>query len=134
MNKGVIESLELVLLCCKSPQTVFVDENSKWLHVSDKHIDSQVKFIALNQERCPHVFLNHQMLARVYAVHIFRDEYTLALRHTLWLHYEVNFGLLLDVILNLIFELTHLIGKEPGLREELIVLGKLPFHFLEVSG
>jgi hypothetical protein len=73
------------------------------------------------------------MFAGVNAVHIFRDEYTLALRHALWLHYEVNFGLLLDVILDLILELTHLIGKEPGLREELVVLRKLSLHFLEVS-
>jgi hypothetical protein len=73
------------------------------------------------------------MLAGVNTVHVFRDEYTLALRHALWLHYEVNFGLLLDVILDLILELTHLIGKEPGLREELVVLGKLPLHFLEIS-
>jgi hypothetical protein len=73
------------------------------------------------------------MLAGVNTVHVFGDEYTLALRHALWLHYEVNFGLLLNVILDLILELTHLIGKEPGLREELVVLGKLSLHFLEVS-
>jgi len=73
------------------------------------------------------------MLAGVNAVHIFRNEYTLALGHALWLNYEVNFGLLLDVILDLILELTHLIGKEPGLRDELVVLGKLSLHFLEVS-
>lgn len=73
------------------------------------------------------------MLAGVNAVHIFCDEYTLALRHALRLHDEVNFGLLLYIILDLILELTHLIGKEPGLREELVVLWKLPLHFLEVS-
>ena len=73
------------------------------------------------------------MLTGVNAVHVFGDEYTLALRHALWLHYEVNFRLLLVIILDLILELTQLIGQEPGLREELVVLRKLPLHFLEVS-
>jgi hypothetical protein len=73
------------------------------------------------------------MLIRINRLHTLCYENTFPLTHTLGLHYKVDFRSLLISIINVIFELIHLIWQEPCLREELIILGKLSLHFLQVT-
>lgn len=61
------------------------------------------------------------------------DEYTLALTHALRFYYKHDLVVLFVLILNVIFQLVHLIGEKPGLWEKLVVSRKLPLHFFQVS-
>lgn len=73
------------------------------------------------------------MLAGIDLVNLSSDEDAFSLRHALRLHDEVDLRALLLVAGLHRFQLCHLVGQEPGLGEELIVVGELLLHLLEVS-
>lgn len=73
------------------------------------------------------------MLIGVYRVDIPSYEDALALRHALRLHYEVHLCTLLLIVVDLVLQLSHLVGEEPRLGKELVLLRKLLLHFLQVA-
>ena len=73
------------------------------------------------------------MLIGVYRVDIPCYENALALRHALRLDYEVHLRALLLIIVDLVLQLSHLVGEEPCLGKELVLFRKLLFHFLQIS-
>jgi hypothetical protein len=81
------------------------------LHISYKHIYSQIELIVINQERGAEVFLNDKMLIRINRLHTLRNKYTFPLTHALRLHDKVDFRPLLISIINVIFELIHFIWQ-----------------------
>lgn len=72
------------------------------------------------------------MFIRIDAVHISCNEDTLALRHAFRLYDKVHFGIFLLVKCYLIFEFIQLVWEEPSLWKELVIFGKLSFHFLQI--
>ena len=77
--------------------------------------------------------MNDKVLIRVNRFNTLSNEYTFPLTHAFRLNYEVDFGPFLVRIIYVVFELIHLIWKEPCLWEEFIVPWKLPLHFLEIT-
>lgn len=108
-------------------------KHTQWLHIRYQHIYSQIELIVINQERSPKVFLNDQMLIRIDRLDTLSYKYAFPLTHALRFHYKVDFGPFFISIINVIFELIHLIWQQPCLRKELIVFGKLSLHFLKVA-
>ena len=133
VNERIVKRLQFVLLCSKAAQTIFVDEHAQRLYVGHEHVDSQIELIVVYQEWSTQVFLNDKVLIRVNRFNTLSNEYTFPLTHAFWLNYEVDFGPFLVRIIYVVFELIHLIWKEPCLWEEFIVPWKLPLHFLEIT-
>lgn len=52
----------MVLLCTHSNQAVIVEEDTQWITGSNKNVESQVKFVALHEERLVQVFLHNEVV------------------------------------------------------------------------
>lgn len=118
MDKRVVKTFVLILLRCKTSKAFFQPEHAQRLNVGHKNVDSEVKFVLVNEVWILDVLLNNQVLTGVDVVKPSSDKYTFALRHGLWLHNEIRSWVLLTVAL----QLLKLVRKVPGLGKELKVI------------
>ena len=119
-----------ILTRCKACQSLLVDEDPQRRHAGDKHVDPQIKFQSINQVRLMQVSLGNVMLIRLDPLIIASQENSFALATILWF-YDECFCLSLVKLLS---ELFGFCWEQPGLREKLVVFGKVFLHCEKVFG
>ena len=75
-----------ISLRCESCQTFFIDIYSQWLIASDYDINSQIKLVAINQQRIGNVSGYDTQLINVQIVDVVNDMDSTASTRITWLH------------------------------------------------
>ena len=104
----------IVLLGSKSGQAVFIYVQSEWIDRGHRHIDSQVKLVAVDQQRLIDVLADNHLGPLWYLIDVLSDEDALALRGGGRFADPRLVGLLGHGVL----QLNHLVWEDESVGEE----------------
>ena len=123
-----------ILLGCETTQTISIHKGCQHrLNLSDEHVDSEVEFAVVNEVGLRLVLLDDVALVPGDVLNTPSDENALALALVLRLYYEgsaLTSGLL--PLSEEGIEVEKFIGRDPGLGEELELLGESFLHQFQI--
>ena len=99
VDERIVECFQFVFLGGKACQAFPENKDSKWVHISDKNINTEVKLMFINKIWVLDILLHNKVLIGVNLIESFGYENTLTLRHSFWFHDEVGAALPLPAFL-----------------------------------
>lgn len=105
-------------------QSLLINVNPQWIDAHERHINSQVEFVAVEEQGVVDVFANDTtLLQRRHILKIIRQKYALSLRAGAGLHNIIP----IRITLHCLLQLRQLMRQHEGLRHEIVVLGAVLF-------
>jgi hypothetical protein len=134
----------IVLFCSESDKAFSIYIHSQWIIACHHHIDSQIKFMPVKEQRVINVSRNYASFMLWHKLWFINDKYTFTLRRCgrfynphVWLVHSLNvpvsssvFSNFVLILVILLIELIKLVRKDKGLWNEVEICFRIPFLHL----